>query len=462
MQVRSRRVATPTSQGRLAQVAQRTAADELPRSPFSGIQWSLSFIAFVVYVFATTSFKLPIGTASAAMIVALVTLPLERGPLRLPLVAILALALVLWSFVGWTTTDYPIIVYDKITEFAKIIAVIVVAVNVLNSWPRLRFFLVGLLLTFLAFPVRGTLITYVAGSTLDGRAMWNYTYSNPNDLAGLCILQLAIALAVVQVEKERLVRSLAWIMIVVLPVIIILTQSRGAFIALLAVGLYLGRKHWRDVKKIVGILGLAGLVYMVAPESAWKRFGTIKNSTSQQADDRYNSRAEGSTAQRLVIWDVARTIAAENPITGIGFGAYPQAHYEYAQRPQFDPIAMGIHDAHSTYFTMLAETGLPGFLLFVGIIVGTLRGARRARAASVVTDGTRKALFYLESGLYGYLIAGIWGSYGALAPTYLYIAIILVVAHLVRENIRGTAVPAMRARWKKHPVDMTFRRRQPR
>jgi probable O-glycosylation ligase (exosortase A-associated) len=410
---------------------------DLVASPFKGIEWSLSYIAFIVYVFATTSFRLPLGTASVAMIAAIVTLPLERTRIRFPSAIVFAAGLAAWAFIGWTTTEYPALVYDKISEFSKIIAIAFVGVNVLTTRQRLRFFLIALLATFLAYPVRGTLITYAAGSTMAGRATWNYTYSNPNDLATLCLLQLALALGVLQVERQRMVRLLAWAGVILLPIVIILTQSRGALIALGALAVLLGRKYWRHGKAILGAAAIAGLIYMVAPDSAWQRFSTLKE-TSQDKVDRNRSMAEGSTVQRLEIWKVARTIVAENPITGVGMGAYPQAHFKYSQRTQFDPIALGKRDTHSTYLNLMAETGIPGFLLFAGILIATLRGAHRARRQSAGRFPDLAAqLFYLEVGLYGFLVAGIWGSYGELAPTYLYIAILCAVTMVMTHDVAG-------------------------
>jgi len=438
----TRSTATPrglAAAGRRSRTGAISALRAWIGSPFRGVEWSLAFISFIVYVFATTSFRLPLGTASLAMIAAIATLPLERRPLRIPLVVILAAALVAWAFIGWTTTEYPTLVYDKISEFAKIIVIAFVGVNVLSTRQRLRFFLVGLLATFLAFPVRGTLITYAAGSTIMGRATWNYTYSNPNDLAALCLLQLAIALGVLRVEKQRAVRLLAWAAVVLLPIVIILTQSRGVLIALIAFSLYLGRKYWRHGKAILGAAAIAGLIYLVAPESAWQRFGTLKQ-TSQEQIDRYHSAAEGSSYQRLEIWKVAETIVAENAVTGVGMGAYPQAHYAYAQRPEFDPIALGKRDTHSTYLNLMAETGIPGFLLFAAIITLTLRNAYRVRKTTTGDASDLAAqLLYLEAGLYGFLVAGIWGSYGELAPTYLYLAIVWAATALLRHQVPAAA-----------------------
>jgi O-antigen ligase len=159
--------------------------------------------------------------------------------------------------------------------------------------------------------------------------------------------------------------------------------------------------------------------------------------TSAQAAAR--AADEGSARQRIEIWRVARTIVAENPLTGVGLGAYPEAHFVYAQRPTFDPTALGYRDSHSTYLHVLAQTGVIGFGLFAMIVATTVREAERARRrARMILPKSASQLFYLERGLFGYLVAGIWGSYDLLVLTYLQLAIIYSAAHVINVDLDAT------------------------
>ena len=49
-------------------------------------------------------------------------------------------------------------------------------------------------------------------------------------------------------------------------------------------------------------------------------------------------------------------------------------------------------------------------------------------------------VFNLEAGLYGFLIAGIWGSYGALVHTYIFLTLIYVSATLLEKEALGAGV----------------------
>jgi O-antigen ligase len=422
--------------------APRTGDEVLPVSPFAGVEWSIAFVAFLVYVASITTQRFSIGTTT--MGIALFTLMLERRPVRFPPLVLWAVALLAWGFVGWTTTQYPDVVFDQLTELAKICGVIFVGVNVITTRGRLRTLLIVMIVCLWLYPIRGTLLNYVSGETLQGRVIWNGIYNNPNDLAGLCILQLGIVLGMLEVERARWVKLLLIPTAVVLPLIILLTQSRGAFIALAVFGVIVARKHARSARAGAVLAGTLVVLFLLTPDSVWTRLGTIGQSTP--TDQKVMTEAEASAAQRTEILRVAGAIVAANPITGVGVGAYSNAHFVYSQSPRFDPIAQGHKDTHNTYLNLMAEMGLIGFACFAALVVVTLRDARRARKKlRMERPALVSQLFYFEIGAYGYLIAGIWGSYGRLVFTYFLFAIVCAAARLLaRETIPGP-VPSVRS-----------------
>jgi putative inorganic carbon (hco3(-)) transporter len=429
--------------------AARSSADSQPtevrdRPLLAGIEWTPAYAAFLVYIFTIITYRTPPNTGTVAMATALLTLPLEKRPLRLPAPVYWALAFLGWALIGWTTTNYPDAVWDRLIEFSKIVGVMLVAVNVLTTRPRLRFFLLAFLGYFALYPVRGALVTYfTVGGGVGGRAAWNYAYENPNDLAGMCLLVFSLSAGMLVTDRRLWIRACALAGALVLPLVILLTQSRGAFIALLAVGGVMVKGYWRQGKMLLwGGLAVVFLAF-VAPDSVWERLGTLRDVTNEenaaQASD------EGSARQRLEIWKVAATIFAENPVTGVGLGAYPKEHYIVAQRAVFNPTALGARDTHSTYLNLLAETGLPGLLFFLAVVGAAVLDAERTRRrAGAVRSAESRQLFYLELGLFGYLVAGIWGTYGQLVLTYLHIALIFATAQVLKEELAPMAAPRLR------------------
>jgi O-antigen ligase len=453
IQRRSLSLVGPAAQRAAALAAAKLGFDS---NPFKVVEFSPAFVAFAAYMVAIITYRFPIGTA--AMSVALLTLPMEKQSLRLPAVAGLSIALVGWAFLGLMTTSYPDVVVEYVSEFAKVCAVIFVAANVLVTRNRFRAFVLGTVILWGMFPIRGTLFNYfIYHGTVDGRAAWNYIYNNPNDLAGLALLQVSVALGILAVERRGWVRLGTKFAVGTLFLIIVLTQSRGGVIALATFAVIGGKKYFRNVRAIVTVIVLAVFVYLVAPESTWRRFSTIKNATASAEDldpetvDLATRQDQSSSAQRLAIWSVATQIIADNPVFGVGLGAYSRAHYYTAQRPQFTWISRGKRDTHSTYLNITAETGYPGLFLFGSIIFLTLRDSRRARKQmEKIAPALALQLFHMEVGLYAFLVAGIWGSYGSMIALYVHLVLLHVGTRLLTEHVEG--LQPQRGRRKLFPV----------
>jgi O-antigen ligase len=408
----------------------------LPESPFTNMDWSPSFVAFLLYIGAVTTQRAPIG--SAAMVSALVLLIFEKKKLTVPPALFWLFGLVVWSGVGLVLTSYPTQVTEAVTEFGKIALISFAMVNVITSRARLRVFLLVVTFFFFIYPLRGTLQYYfIINETMAGRAIWNHMYSNPNDLAGFCILQLSIVLGIIEVEQKKYARWFAFGCALLLPLIIVLTQSRGALIAMAVFMLIMLKKHWRETKKMV-VVGFVGLgVVLIAPKSVWDRVATISNPVDEVTGEEGETDAGSSTAGRIQIWKVAGEIIRANPM-GVGLGAYREAHNVQVRKKSGLNnrwMAYGKRDTHSTYLKIMAERGLPGFVLFTGLVVVIAMGAYKVRKKQAARHpALARQLFYLEIGLYGYLIAGIWGSYDQWVPTYVHLMLVLATARLLAEE----------------------------
>lgn len=406
-------------------------AEPKPRF-WRGVGWSPAFIAFLVYIVVIVSYRLNVGTA--AMIVTLIALVVEPGRRRLPVLVAGAAALLGWSVFGYSTTFYPEVVRAELIEFGKICLVTFAAVNLLRTPRRLRFFVLFYLAVFALFPVRGALFNYfVYGQTEAGRIFGSFIFSNPNDLAAFLLLTLSLVAGVFATEKLRWLRWSAIAGAATIPLIMVLSQSRGGFLGLITfVLMVLGQRHQR-LRKLSILAVVSALVLMLAPESAWERLGTLRTPDAQLMEDR----DEGSARQRWGIWRVANTIAVENPVFGVGLGAYRQAHNEYSVREEFDPFSRGLRDAHSTYLTLMAETGYLGFAFFMLLVLGTVIPAERTRRRAARSFPQRaQQLYYMEAGLLAYGVAGIFGSYGLIVFTYLHLALIYAAAAMLRRDLR--------------------------
>ena len=416
-----------------------TASDALPpeistqRWPWKDVQWSLTYVGFLGYIYSITTYRFPLGDVS--IVCALFGLLLQKQPLRVPgLLKGLGLFL-LWATVGYSVSIVPSAVLDRLEVMGKLWLIALVAANALRTRQQIRFFLAFWLACFAFYPVRGALFNYyIYHENLAGRAIWNYMFSNPNDLAAFGILQLSMALGLNAIEEKGPVRLGARLGMAVVPFLILLTKSRGAFLGFAVFLTFVLSGHRRRVRAFSLALVVGGLVLAVAPSGVLDRVFALKN--IETTGDVGSADEEGSAEQRYEIWKVARTIIREHPIAGVGIGSYPAMHARTARRSNFKPTALGYRDTHSTYLNVAAETGIIGVLIFLasyGVLLYEVDMQRRR--AKKLRPHTAQTIFVLEVGLVGFFTAGLFGSFAHVSFLVLHAVTMWCVAELVRQEL---------------------------
>ena len=419
------------------------AVDARRSRPEERIRWTIVFVAFLGYIFAITTYRLPIG--NLAMLAGLGGIALHLDRIRFPRLLIWFGAFLLWCAIGYVRTPYPEPVWDRLIELLKLWAVVLVAVNALRSRAQIRFFSVFFLGCFALYPLRGAFFNYFFyRSTLFGRAIWNHVFSNPNDLAGIAILQLSMVAALLSLEQHGWVKRAGQVGIVLVPLLILMTQSRGGFIALSLFVICCMIGQWSQLRRVLDparrvrlVLTLVAVIVAVAffaPNGVWQRVAGLQHLTSTEHLNQVDQ--EGSARQRYEIWRVATKMIRENSLTGVGLGAYPTAHAIYAQGEEFNRTAAGARDTHSTYLNVLAETGVPGALAFFGLIVSVMLSTERIRR-QCKRRAPRLALplFFLEIGLVAFLTAGLFDSFDSSAFLYIHLALVSATAAATRSEL---------------------------
>jgi putative inorganic carbon (hco3(-)) transporter len=428
-------------------------SSELPREiwPWRGVNFTLVYIGLLGFIFTTVTYYFPLGDVSMA--VALIGLLIQRDRIRVPPLLVVLGLFLLWAVIGFTVTRDPIAVTAKLQVVGKLWLIGLVAANALRTRAQIRFFMVFWLGCFGFFPMRGALFNYyIYHEQIFGRAKWNYVFNNPNDLAAYSLLQVAMALALLGLERKGPVRLSAILGLFVVPFVILLTKSRGAFVALAAMVLFVIAGQKRRIRSLVITVLIAVIIVEVAPANVLDRAFALKNIKS--TDDVAAADEEGSAFQRYEIWKVARAIIRENPVVGVGLGAYPAAHARMARRSQFDPTALGRRDSHSLYLNLAAETGFMGAFLYLLAYLGTLWSTDvvRRRAKALLPKSSR-ALYLLEMGAIAYLIAGVFGSIAHVNFFVLHVIVLWTFSEVVKSELAEAERRARRDGVRRLPND---------
>ena len=391
----------------------------LPAPYLPNVNWTPLFVAFVLFIFMTTSYRLNIG--SAVMAIGVFGVCLQRDSIRFPLPLLLFGAFILWSYFSFSHWVFREVTFEHLIDLDKVWLIGLVAANALRTRGELRVFTLVFLVSFALFPVRGAMVNSFVYHY--ARTFWAGVFGNPNDLAAMVLLQVSMLLGLLATERSRWVRAMAALGVVVFPVVILLTQSRGALLATGVFVLFLFVKTKRRGRLLLKLAVVAALIVPLAPKSTWDRLGGLGKMTSSETFEDVDP--EGSARNRYNIWRVASLIIHDHPVTGVGSGAYPFAHEVYSVQNNFDRRDQGRRDTHSTYLNILAENGAPGFVLFLAMLASALWDAERVRRRcrhALPREAEQLAL--LQCGVLSFLFAGLFGSFGYIS--FLYIQLMLV------------------------------------
>ena len=188
--------------------------------------------------------------------------------------------------------------------------------------------------------------------TISGRAV--STLENPNMLGEYLILLLPIAIVMIIGKGEGLRRIPALFCAGIMGVCLILTWSRGAWLALIVALICLFFMwHHRSIWLIVaGVISIP-ILPSILPSSIISRFASIGNMS------------DSSTSYRVYIWRAAVNMLKDNAVAGIGVG-------ESAWRRLYPLYSyMGIEVAphsHNLFIQIWLELGVFGIVAFAAIV----------------------------------------------------------------------------------------------
>jgi len=199
-----------------------------------------------------------------------------------------------------------------------------------------------------------TIYNYLSGVSLDAAAeRFTALNANPNELGLTLVLGLPMAW---YLSLSQPGRRVAWSWQLYLPLGVtglLLTASRGAFLAALAalviIPWTLGPLHLRT-KTALYALAIGSLILATAfvPGPALERIGSTRAEI-----------ADGQFGGRGAIWKSGLQLVQEHPLAGVGAGAFKAA---------VEPMLHHRWSSHETFLSILVEEGIIGLLLFLAMV----------------------------------------------------------------------------------------------
>ncbi|MEM6640213.1 MAG: putative O-glycosylation ligase, exosortase A system-associated, partial [Pseudomonadota bacterium] len=224
-------------------------------------------------------------------------------------------------------------------------------VLLMNDEKRVRALVWVTVISLGFFGVKGGIFSILSGG--------NYLVWGPpgsfiegnNELGLALVMTIPMMYYLFQTEKHVWVRRGALIMMASSMLAALTTHSRGAFIAMAAMVVFLWAKSRKKMVTAVILLAALPAILWFMPEHWIERMESIQNYKQDE-----------SAMGRINAWMFAWNLALDHPMVGGGFDTFtPRLFMVYAPDPT------DFHDAHSIYFEVLAEHGFVGLGIFLAL-----------------------------------------------------------------------------------------------
>ena len=267
-----------------------------------------------------------------------------------------------WSMLGLTVSSDRAAAWTFVEQVGKIVLPFVVGLSLIETTSQLRqlAWVMALSQGYLAWEFN---LSYFSGH--------NRLYEggigglDNNGLGIALVTGVGLTLFLGLGETRLWKRLLAWGLAALMVHAIMFSFSRGAMVALVAIGCVAIVLLPKDPKHLsLAALGLCLAVYMAGPEVV-SRFST----TFAEGEQR-----DASALSRLQLWADCWDVMARHPVFGIGPNQWPLVAHRYGWEPG--------KEAHSLWFQTGAEMGLPGVLAlgaFYGLCLVRLWPIARGR-----------------------------------------------------------------------------------
>ena len=264
-------------------------------------------------------------------------------------------------------------------------------------------------------------------------------YYDANDMATLIATAMPLGLYLVLAQRRPLLRVLAVAGLAVLAVGLIRSGSRGGFLALLAVTAFvlLGFTTVPARARLAGLIVILAVAGTSASDRYWAQTQTIVH-----PHEDYNATSE---AGRLKIWARGVGYMVENPVFGVGLFNFQVAEGTISPLAKRQQRGIGVlwGAAHNTFVQVGAELGIPGLLLFIGVVATAFRSLRRVAAqparASPPVDQVARLAQSLMAAIIGFVVGAFFLSLGFADMFYTLVALAVALAKSARREAARSA-----------------------
>lgn len=374
------------------------------------------------------AYSLPFAAAAAALTLVAMTYgkPRPRFPFNAPTTLLLL-------FVAWTgiTTIFAIHVEPSTELFIKAFKTFfmtLLAVAIIQERKHIDALIWVIVASLCYFGVKGGLFTIATGGSYRVWGPPDSLIFGNNELAIALIMTVPLLYYLSQQTERIWFKRGLYLAMVLCSVAAIGSQSRGAFLAIIAM---VGALSWKSKHKFritVVLIALIPIFLTFMPESWWERMNTIRT---------YEE--DTSAMGRIVAWKTAWNIASDR-LTGAGFATSTRFIYDLYSPDPSAPVLV----AHSIYFQVLGDHGFIGLFLYLILWLATYRLAGKLKKLTRDRDDLiwiRDLGRMIQVSFLGFFVGGAFLSLAYWDVPYYFLVIIVALERLARQPPETVAPP---------------------
>lgn len=368
----------------------------------------------------TYGFMLGQPVAAATAGVTMLGILFTRDPRSLP-----AASPVIWLvlFQAWMCITFffsLVPTSENLAQLDKVLKInlfTILTILVLHTRRQVDYLIAVATLSVAWFGIKGGIFTLMTGGGYRVRGEAGFLAGN-NEIGFGLVMTVPLLYYLKHLVTHRWLKAGLWVAMGLTAVGALGTQSRGALLAILAMGTAMILRSPRPGRLIVPVL--LGLAVMLAfmPESWWERMETIRN-----------YREDESAMGRINAWILAWNVARDNFFGGGYVIEFPSIFERYAPNPDFIAVA------HSNYFQVLGQHGFVGLFLFLGFWTAAWMQTRWIARHSPDPKDLMLARMIQVSWI-GYFVGGAFLNMAYFDGPYYLMAALVIIRYKLLRNVR--------------------------
>lgn len=325
------------------------------KRPYIGIlMWAwLSYMNphRMTYGFA---YDMPFAQIIALVLFLAILFNKDRGRIPIDNTMIVWLIFLFWMLITTVFSIYFDASYYALIKVMKIQLLTFLTMMLITNQERINKLVWVIVISIGFFSIKGGVFTILTGGS---HKVWGPPSSfieENNSLALASIMVVPLFVYLYYREKNKWIKyGLAGCALLTL-ISAVGSQSRGALLAIISVLVFFWLKTKGKIITGIGLFVLVVIGFNFMPNSWHDRMSTIQH---------YEE--DSSAMDRINAWVYSINIAS-NRIVGGGFDSYSDSTYALYSPGYIRPQA-----AHSIYFSVLADHGWPGLILFLFVLFMT-------------------------------------------------------------------------------------------